>query len=157
VLTGCTHTLIAYNSCRNRHCPKCQGSAAREWLAQRETELLPVPYYHMVFTLPAPISDLAYQNKEVIYDILFKASAETMLTIAADPKHLGGRIGITSVLHTLGVGNDPSPARSHDRTGWRHFIRWFEVGVVQAGVLFACARALSIVPAAIPGDTDRSA
>jgi len=99
---GCTHTLIAYNSCRNRHCPKCQGSAAREWLAQRETELLPVPYYHMVFTLPAPISDLAYQNKEVIYDILFKASAETMLTIAADPKHLGARIGITSVLHTWG-------------------------------------------------------
>ena len=99
---GCTHTLIAYNSCRNRHCPKCQGSAAREWLAQRETELLPVPYYHMVFTLPAPISDLAYQNNQVIYDILFKASAETMLTIAADPKHLGARIGITSVLHTWG-------------------------------------------------------
>jgi len=99
---GCTHTLISYNSCRNRHCPKCQGSAAREWLAQRETELLPVPYYHMVFTLPAPISDLAYQNKEVIYNILFKASAETMLTIAADPKHLGARIGITSVLHTWG-------------------------------------------------------
>lgn len=99
---GCTHTLIAYNSCRNRHCPKCQGSAAREWLAQRETELLPVPYYHMVFTLTAPIGDLAYQNKEVIYDILFKASAETMLTIAADPKHLGARIGITSVLHTWG-------------------------------------------------------
>ena len=99
---GCTHTLISYNSCRNRHCPKCQGSAAREWLAQRETELLPVPYYHMVFSLPAPISDLAYQNKEVIYDILFKASAETMLTIAADPKHLGARIGITSVLHSWG-------------------------------------------------------
>jgi Transposase zinc-binding domain len=98
----CTHTLIAHNSCRNRHCPKCQGSAAREWLAQYETELLPVPYYHMVFTLPAPISDLAYQNKEVIYDILFKASAETILTIAADPKHLGARIGITSVLHTWG-------------------------------------------------------
>ena len=99
---GCTHTVIGYNSCRNRHCPKCQGSAAREWLSQREAELLDVPYYHMVFTLPAPVADLAYQNKEVIYDILLRASAETMLTIAADPKHLGARIGITSVLHTWG-------------------------------------------------------
>jgi Putative transposase/Transposase zinc-binding domain len=99
---GCTHTVIGYNSCRNRHCPKCQGSAAREWLAEREAELLSVPYYHMVFTVPAAVADLAYQNKEVIYDILFKASAETMLTIAADPKHLGARIGITSVLHTWG-------------------------------------------------------
>ena len=98
----CPHALIAYNSCRNRHCPKCQGSAARAWLADRESELLSVPYYHIVFTLPGPIADLAYQNKEVMYDILFKASAETMLTIAADPKHLGARIGITSVLHTWG-------------------------------------------------------
>jgi Zn finger protein HypA/HybF involved in hydrogenase expression len=99
---GCPHTSIAYNSCRNRHCPKCQGSAAREWLAEREAELLSVPYYHMVFTVPAPVADLAYQNKEVIYDILFRASAETMLTIAADTKHLGARIGITSVLHSWG-------------------------------------------------------
>jgi hypothetical protein len=98
----CAHTVIAYNSCRNRHCPKCQGAAAKQWLAEREADLLPVPYYHMVFTLPAPISDLAYQNKTVIYDILFKASAETLTTIAADPKHLGARVGITSVLHTWG-------------------------------------------------------
>jgi Putative transposase/Transposase zinc-binding domain len=98
----CSHTLIAYNSCRNRHCPKCQGAAAREWLADREAELLPVPYFHVVFTLPAPISDITYQNKAVIYDILFKASAETLITIAADPKHLGARIGITAVLHTWG-------------------------------------------------------
>jgi hypothetical protein len=98
----CAYTTIAYNSCRNRHCPKCQGAAAREWLAAREAELLPVPYYHVVFTLPAPIADIAYQNKAVIYDLLFKVSAETMLTIAADPKHLGARIGITSVLHTWG-------------------------------------------------------
>ena len=98
----CPHTLIAYNSCRNRHCPKCQASAARAWLADREAELLSVPYYHIVFTLPGPIADLAYQNKEVMYDILFRASAETMLTIAADPRHLGARIGITSVLHTWG-------------------------------------------------------
>jgi len=98
----CAHTIIAYNSCRNRHCPKCQGAAAREWLAEREAELLPVPYFHVVFTLPARIADIAYQNKAVIYDLLFKASSETMLTIAADPRHLGARIGILSVLHTWG-------------------------------------------------------
>ena len=98
----CAHTIIAYNSCRNRHCPKCQGAAARTWMEQREAELLPVPYFHVVFTLPAPIGDIAYTNKAVIYDLLFKASAETMLTIAADPKHLGARIAITSVLHTWG-------------------------------------------------------
>ena len=98
----CGHTRIGYNSCRNRHCPKCQGAAAREWLEEREKELLPVPYFHVVFTLPAKIADIAYQNKAVIYGILFKASAETMLTIAADPKHLGARIGILSVLHTWG-------------------------------------------------------
>jgi len=99
---NCTHTVIAYNSCRNRHCPKCQGVAAQEWLAEREAELLPVPYFHVVFTLPARIADIAYHNKAVIYDLLFKASSETMLTIAADPKHLGARIGILSVLHTWG-------------------------------------------------------
>jgi hypothetical protein len=98
----CSHTQIAYNSCRNRHCPKCQGAAAKEWLAAREAELLPVPYYHVVFTLPAKIADIAYQNKAVIYDLLFTASVETMTTIAADPKHLGARIGLISVLHTWG-------------------------------------------------------
>jgi hypothetical protein len=98
----CSHTLIAYNSCGNRHCRKCQGAAAREWLAEREAELLPVPYYHVVFTLPAAIADIAYQNKAVIYDLLFKASSETMLTIAGDPKRLGARIGVLSVLHTWG-------------------------------------------------------
>jgi hypothetical protein len=98
----CAHTVIAYNSCRNRHCPKCQGAAAREWLAEREAELLPVPYFHVVYTLPAAIRDIAYQNKAVIYGLLFKASAETTLTIAGDPKHLGARIGILSVLHTWG-------------------------------------------------------
>jgi hypothetical protein len=98
----CQHTQISYNSCRNRHCPKCQGASAKQWLAEREAELLPVPYYHVVFTLPAPISDIAYHNKAVIYDILFKASAETLMTIAADPNHLGAHIGITAVLHTWG-------------------------------------------------------
>lgn len=99
---NCGYTQIAYNSCRNRHCPKCQGTAAREWLAEREAELLPVPYFHVVFSLPAAITDIAYQNKAAIYDILFKASAETLMTIAADPKHLGARIGILSILHTWG-------------------------------------------------------
>jgi ssDNA-binding Zn-finger/Zn-ribbon topoisomerase 1 len=98
----CSHTLVAYNSCRNRHCPKCQGAAANEWLAEREAELLPVPYFHVVFTLPAAIADIAYQNKAVIYDLLLKVSAETLMTIAADPKHLGARVGILSVLHTWG-------------------------------------------------------
>jgi hypothetical protein len=98
----CDHIHIAYNSCRNRHCPKCQGAAAKAWLAEREAELLPVPYYHVVFTLPAPVADIAYQNKAAIYAILFKATAETLITIAADPKHLGARIGLTAVLHTWG-------------------------------------------------------
>jgi hypothetical protein len=98
----CAHTLIAYNSCRNRHCPKCQGAAAKEWLAERQAELLPVPYYHVVFTLPAQIADIAYQNKAVIYAILFKAAAETLIRIAADPKHLGAHIALTAVLHTWG-------------------------------------------------------
>jgi Putative transposase/Transposase zinc-binding domain len=98
----CAHTVIAYNSCRNRHCPKCQGAAAKEWLAEREAELLSVGYFHLVFTLPGPIADIAYQNKAVIYDLLFKAAAEATLTIAADPKHLGASIGITAVLHTWG-------------------------------------------------------
>ena len=99
---ACAHTQIAYNSCRNRHCPKCQGAAARDWLAEREADLLPVPYFHLVFTLPAAIADIAYQNKAVIYDLLFRASSEALLTIAADPKHLGARIGVTAVLHTWG-------------------------------------------------------
>ncbi|MGI9404028.1 MAG: IS91 family transposase [Hyphomicrobium sp.] len=98
----CDHLLIAYNSCRNRHCPKCQGAAARQWLADREAELLPVGYFHVVFPLPAAIADIAYHNKKVIYDLLFKASAQTMLTIAADPKHLGAKIGVTAVLHSWG-------------------------------------------------------
>jgi hypothetical protein len=98
----CAHTLIAYNSCRNRHCPKCQGAAAIEWLAEREAELLPVPYFHLVFTLPAQIAVIGYQNKAVIYDLLLKLSAETLITIAADPKHLGARVGALSVLHTWG-------------------------------------------------------
>src|SRR5262245_22238767 len=99
---ACGHTLIAYNSCRNRHCPKCQAAASRRWLADREAELLPVPYFHVVYTLPSELRDIAYQNKRVVYDLLMKAAAETTLAIAADPKRLGARIDITAVLHTWG-------------------------------------------------------
>ncbi len=100
--SACAHQQIAYNSCRNRHCPRCQGSAAHRWLEARQADLLPVGYFHLVFTLPAPISDLAYSNQSVIYTILFKAAAGTVQTIAADPKHLGARVGFTLVLHTWG-------------------------------------------------------
>ena len=98
----CGHWRVAYNSCRNRHCPKCQGAVARTWLAEREADLLPVGYFHVVFTLPAEIAAIAFHNKTALYDLLFRAASETMLTIAADPKHLGARIGVTAVLHTWG-------------------------------------------------------
>ena len=95
--TACGDEQPAYNSCRNRHCPKCQGSAARRWLEARQADLLPVEYYHLVFTLPAPLSDIALYNKSVVYSLLFQAAAETLRTIAADPRHLGARIGATLV------------------------------------------------------------
>ena len=98
----CAHEHIAYNSCRNRHCPKCQAAAAKTWLTAREAELLPVRYFHLVFTLPKPIADIAHQNKRELYNLLMRASADTVVKIAADPKHLGARVGITSVLHTWG-------------------------------------------------------
>ena len=100
--TKCGHQHIAYNSCRNRHCPKCQGATAQDWMQARMEDLLPVEYFHVVFTLPVQIADIAFQNKAEVYGLLFKASAQTLLTIAADPKHLGARIGMTSVLHTWG-------------------------------------------------------
>jgi hypothetical protein len=123
----CAHTGIAYNSCRNRHCPNCQGAAAQQWLAERETEPLPVGYFHLVFTLPGPIANIASQNKAVISDLLFKAAAEATLAIAADPKHLGARIGITAVLHTWGSAMThhppghmivPGGGLSHDGERW---------------------------------------
>ena len=99
---SCAHQRISYNSCRNRHCPKCQAAAAKQWLADRQAELLPVPYFHLVFTLPRPIADIAYQNNAVVYDLLLKVAAETLITIAADPKHLGAELGFFAVLHTWG-------------------------------------------------------
>jgi hypothetical protein len=99
---GCGSDQVSYNSCRNRHCPKCQSTAAQRWLDARQADLLPVEYYHVVFTLPAPIADIAYQNKAAAYGLLFDVAAEVLQTIAADPKHLGARIGATLVLHTWG-------------------------------------------------------
>ena len=139
----CSHTIIAYNSCRNRHCPKCQGAAAREWLAEREAELLPVPYYHVVFSLPAQIADIAYQNKAVIYDLLFKASSETMLTIAADPKHLGARIGFLSVLHTWGSAMTHHPHVHMIVPGGGFSQRREQVALVPPALLPGGARAVS--------------
>jgi hypothetical protein len=105
----CAHLRIAYNSCRNRHCNKCQWSAAQEWLEARKAELLPVPYFHVVFTLPAKIRGIAYQNNAKVCGLLFKAAADTLTIIAADPKHLGAAIGLTAVLHTWGQRLDYHP------------------------------------------------
>ena len=115
--TACGHTEIAYNSCRNRHCPKCQAAASRQWLADREAELLPVPYFHVVYTLPSQLRHIAYQNKRVVYNPLMKAAAETTLAIASDPKRLGARIGITAGTAQLGLGAHPSSACAHDCAG----------------------------------------
>ena len=100
--SGCGHQAISYNSCRNRHCPKCQSNARDRWLAARSAELLPVPYFHIVFTLPHELSALVLQNKKLLYDLLFRASAATLLEVGRDPKHLGADIGLLSVLHTWG-------------------------------------------------------
>jgi hypothetical protein len=105
----CAHTRVAYNSCRNRHCPKCQWSAAQRWMEVRAAELLPVPYFHVVFTLPAALAAIAFQNKARVYGLLFQAAAETLTTIAGDAKHLGAEIGLTAVLHTWGQNLDHHP------------------------------------------------
>ena len=124
---GCGQIRIAYNSCRNRHCPKCQGLARAAWLADRQADLLPVPYFHVVFTMPAPIAEIALHNKAVVYAILFTAAAETLRIIAADPKHLGAEIGLVAVLHTWGQNLHhhphvhcvvPGGGPSADRTRW---------------------------------------
>src|SRR3989338_2273940 len=105
----CQRDQVSYNSCRNRHCPKCRSIAAKRWLQARQADLLPVDYYHVVFTLPAPISDISYCNKAVVYGLLFEIAAETLTTIAADPKHLGAEVGVTLVLHTWGSAANPPP------------------------------------------------
>jgi len=143
--TDCGHWRIAYNSCRNRHCPRCQGAAARTWLEARGADLLPVGYFHVVFTLPAEIAAIAFYNKALVYDLLFKAAADTMLTIAADPKHLGARIGITAVLHTWGSALThhphihmivPGGGISRDGTRWISARPAFLLPVRVLGALF---------------------
>ncbi len=116
----CGTIRIAYNSCRNRHCPKCQGLTRAQWLANRQAELLPVPYFHVVFTLPAPAGEIAFQNKAVVYAILFRTAAETLATIAADPRHLGAQLGVIAVLHTWVsiVSCQAAVPRSMAHTGW---------------------------------------
>ena len=115
----CDHQAISYNSCRNRHCPKCQGNARTKWLDARRSELLPVPYFHVVFTLPHELSALVLQNKRLLYDLLFRASAATMLEVARDPKHLGADIGLLSVLHTWGQNLQHHPHIHSHRSCWR--------------------------------------
>jgi hypothetical protein len=143
--TDCGHWRIAYNSCRNRHCPRCQGAAARTWLAEREADLLPVGYFHVVFTLPAEVAVIAFHNKALVYDLLFKAASETMLTIAGDPKHLGARIGITAVLHTWGSALThhphvhmivPGGGIAHDGSRWISSRPAFLLPVRVLGALF---------------------
>ena len=143
--TSCEHIQVAYNSCRNRHCPKCQASAAHRWLEQRQLELLPVEYFHVVFTLPAPLGSIAYQNKAMIYNILFKAASETLLRIGADPKHLGADLGITAVLHTWGSSLThhphlhcivPGGGLSPDKQSWVNCRRGFFLPVRVLSRLF---------------------
>ena len=141
----CGHWRVAYNSCRNRHCPKCQGAAARVWLAMREADLLPVGYFHVVFTLPSEVATIALQNKAAVYDLLFRAASETMQVIAADPTHLGARIGITAVLHTWGSALThhphihmivPGGGISLDGERWIHSRPAFLLPVRVLGALF---------------------
>jgi Transposase zinc-binding domain len=109
---ACGHRLIAYNSCRNRHCPECQSAARDRWLAERARELLPVPYCHVVFTVPERLARLALQNQSVFYGLLFRAVSKTLLEIAADPRRLGARIGFLAVLHTWSQSLMFHPVRS---------------------------------------------
>ena len=139
----CGHWRIAYNSCRNRHCPKCQGAAARTWLAAREADLLPVGYFHVVFTLPAQVADIAWQNKAAVYDLLFRAAADTMLTIAADPKHLGARV--TEQVAKLSRGHDLTKACLYMLKRWDAFTRFLDDGRVCLSNN-AAERALRCIP-----------
>src|SRR5438045_3643358 len=143
---ACGELRIAYNSCRNRHCPKCQGLVRAQWLADRQSELLPVPYFHVVFTVPAPIAEIALHNKAVVYGILFTAAAETLRVIAADPRHLGAEIGLVAVLHTWGQNLHhhphvhcvvPGGGPSADRTRWIGCRPGFFLPVI--GILFTAA------------------
>ena len=153
----CGHRRIAYNSCRNRHCPKCQGAAAREWLAAREADLLPVGYFHVVFTVPTEIADIAFHNKAAMYDLLFRAASETMLTIAADPTPSRRSHRRHRRAPHLGVGNDAPSAHPHDRAGRRHLARWRPLGLVAACLPAAGPCSCQAVPPGLPDRAARAA
>ncbi len=141
--TACSEQQIAYNSCRNRHCPKCQASAAHRWLEARQAQLLPVEYFHVVFTLPAPISDIAYQNKAVIYNILFKAASQTLLTIGKDPSGCQARIDGRAAY--LGLGDDTSSASALHCTRRRTVGRQTALGGLSQRILSSCQSAITLV------------
>src|SRR5438046_7431328 len=142
----CGATRIGYNSCRNRHCPKCQGLARAQWLADRQAELLPVPYFHVVFTLPAPLGEIAFQNKAAVYAILFRAAAETLATIAADSRHLGAQLGMTLVLHTWGQTLQHHPHVHCVVPGGGPSLDGHPLGRLPPRLLPAGARPLAAVP-----------
>jgi len=141
---------VAYNACRKRHCPKCQGAAAQGWIQARMGDLLPVEYFHVVFTLPPQIVDIAYQNKAAVYGLLFKASAQTLLTIAADPNHLGAWTGMTSVLHRWSSAMTHHPHVHVIVPGGGLSPRWQALGELPPGLLCAGEGALAAVPAFVP-------
>ena len=148
---ACGHQRIAFNSCRNRHCPKCQSLVRAQWLEDRQADLLPVEYFHVVFTLPEEIAAIAYQNKAVVYDILFHATAETLRTIAADPKHLGAEIGFIAILHTWGQNLLHHPHLHCVVPGGGICARWRALDLLPAGILSAGAGAVATVSPAVPG------
>ena len=154
---ACGHTIVAYNSCRDRHCPRCQGAASRKWLEAREAELLPVPYFHVVYTLPAELRDVAYQNKRLIYGLLMKASAETTLQIATDPQAPRRPHRHHRCAAYVGFGHDTPSARPHDRAGWRAVRRWVAMDRGQAGLPRARQRAPAPVPGQGAGPAHRGA
>ncbi len=139
----------AYNSCCNRHCPKCQGLARAQWLAERQAELLPAPYFHVVFTVPAQVAQIAFQNKAAVYAILFKAASEALRMAAADPKHLGAEIGVVVVLHTWGPESPPSSAYPLRRAGRGPVSGWPALDSLPAGLLPARADSVAPVQAAV--------
>ena len=154
---GCGTDQVSYNSCRNRHCPKCQSSAAKRWLQARQADLLPVEYYHVVFTLPAPISDLAYPNKAVLYGLLFDVAASVLQTIAADPQAPRGTHRRHAGVAHLGLGPDAPPACACPRARRRAGARRQDLGVLSAGVLPAGAGALKVDAPTLPGRTPAAA
>ena len=154
---GCGADQVSYNSCRNRHCPKCQSSAAKRWLDARQADLLPVEYYHVVFTLPAPIADIAYQNKAALYGLLFDMAAETLLTHRGRSQAPGRAHRRHAGAAHLGLGADAPPARARHRARRRAGARRQALGGLPAGVLPAGARAVTAVQATLPGGTAAAA